>query len=350
MVVKQRRATLTHIAEQTGVSTSTVWRALNGGARIDSRTRERIIAAANQLGYLLASEEVGPEPQSKGLAVVLNYVADGIAGAAHPALSMNHIQRTLYGIERCAEQHGYHLVLNTISNPDNPLPSSIRNRIVCGALLLGGVFSNALVLQIAAAVPAVMVNSFLPDGQIHAVHINYRQAASLAVQHLYELGHRRIALLNGPQFTNTSEEKFGGFLHACYRLGLPLEPELIISAAGFEYEDGVAAAEALLTRTSVSAVVAGTDLLAHGLIDVAATRGQTVPGTLSVVSLYNSEDRAIRRVSPALTGVQVPHEAIGSLAADRLLELLRAPQPPAALVLPAQLQIHQSTAAPAGTL
>lgn len=345
MNTKPRRITLNSIAEETGISISTVSRALNNHESIDPATRARVRQVAQRLGYKgLGTEE--RRGKNRVMSVLLNWSDQNVLVSSSTSRygSFNHIQNMLISVEQAAETNGYHLMINSIKGLSDGIPSSIRTQFADGALILGGMVENGLVEQIAEAVPTIFVSSFLPSGKVHALHINYRQSTANAVDHLVELGHRRIAFLNGPSSTNTSTEKLAGYLQSCWSHKLPLEPSLVVAANGFEFRDGIEAATGLFQQAEFTALVAGTDTLARGAIQAAEGRELRVPQDLSVASAYNTEEDAARPGLLPLTGVQVPYQLIGRLAVERLLEIMRRPLSPSATVLYPELKIGSSTA------
>lgn len=349
MVTTKSRATLHHIAKEVGVSASTVSRALNNRERIDPETRARVQAAAERLGYRQAG---GAEAPARTMAIAV--ICDRMQGGTRTSLPANlygtfdHIQSMLFSVEQAASAHNYHMVLNSIQASEGELPSSVRSRFVDGVILMGGSFPDRLVEQIAAEVPTVFLASYTAERPVDSVRINYRLGAEQAVGHLGGLGHRRIALLNGPNSTNTSAEKLSGFLSGCHRHGIALGAELVVAAPGFFLEDGAQVAEGLLNHGGFTAVIAGTDILAYSFILAAERRGLQIPGDISVVSLYNSDERDVREGPVPLTGIHVPYDQLGHLAVERLLSIITQPQPPVETLLRAEFVVKGSTAPPKG--
>ena len=344
MTIKRRRITLHNVAAEIGTSTSTVSRALNNHDSIDLETRIRVRQVADRLGYK-APRTDERRGANRVLSVILNLADEDPELRARPSRygSFGHIQRMLFSIEQAAQARGYHLILNSTPVAPDELPPSVRTHFVDGVVVLGGLIADPLVESIAREVPTVFVSSYLPTGGVHAIHINYRLGTVLAMEHLVALGHRRIALLNGPSATNTSAEKLAGYLQACWQHDLPLDRMLVVDAPGFELHEGRRATAQLLEHARFTALVAGTDVLAHGAIEAAEARGVHIPSDLSVVSLYNSLEQLTQEKSVALTGVQVPFARIGEIAVDRLLALLAEPSPPRATVLYPELVIGDSS-------
>lgn len=343
-MTKQSRITLHTIAQEAGVSTSTVSRVLNNYEHTDATTRARVQRIASRLGY--KGPAANDQRAQNNVLSVIMYWVDPSHSKHDPASGYNtsdHAPSILFSIEQTAQAHGYHLILNSFPATVTDLPSSIHTRFAGGALLLGGLVEDTVIELIAREVPTVFVGSFVVSGSVSAVHIDYRLGASQAVAHLIALGHRHIALLNGPLGTNTSTAKRAGFLEACWSHDLPLERSLVVDAGSFDYADGRAAAEQLLAQGRFTALVAGTDVLASGALAAVQARGLRVPQDISIVTLYNAHENLMYQADFELTGVEVPFKLIGQLAVERLLALIANPQPPTATVIYPEFKIGASS-------
>lgn len=332
------------IAQEAGVSTATVSRVLNNHPKIDADTRSRVIAIADQLGYKGASA-----PRAN-LSMALSVILDrpGQTPAEGDVLgddygSFLHIQRMIVSIEQATQAQGYQLMLISMATLQRELPPAIQQRGVDGAIVIGGYFPEKLIAEVAQAVPTVIAGGALPSSAAHAVHMNYQRSAAEVVDHLVGLGHRRIALLNGPRSSLTSAEKLGGYCQRCAYHGLELDSSLIIYADSFDIRDGYAATEQLFRQGSFTALVGATDVLCQGALQVAHTRGLELPRDLSLVSLYNSGQSLMWPSLQPLTGVRAPHELVGQLAVERLLAQIAQPSAPMETVVPAELRLGASS-------
>lgn len=345
MSTSTRRATLQQIAEEVGISVSTVSRALNNRAQIDASTRTRVQAVAERLGYRTNRIE---EPRERGLALaVIMSASTQLNEAQTSRLDYNesdHIQRMLFTIQQVAQERDYHIVLNTDTGIPGVLPSSVRTHFVDGALLVGGQFSDAMVEAIAREVPTVFVASYLPSGRVHAIHADYRHGVLQAMHYLVELGHKRIGFVNGPNDTNTSSEKLAGYLQGCFEHQLPINHESIVNAENFNVNAGAAAAEALFARGEWTAVVAASDVLARGVLQYAQQHTIAVPEQISIVSLYNDAEDVHYQERVQLTHVRPLHSLLAQLAVDQLVALIKEPNlSPVNTVVPIELVLGASS-------
>jgi LacI family transcriptional regulator len=346
MTDRSRRATLQQIAEEIGISISTVSRALNNRAQIDAGTRVRVQEVAERIGYRVGR---GEEPRERGMAIAV--ITSAASPVAEPPATgraqSDHIQRMVFTFEQVAGELGHHIVLNSDTGVPNVLPSSIRTHFADGALLLGGQFDDALVEQIAREVPTVFVASFLPSGAAHAVYADYRAGVLLALGHLVAQGHRRIGFINGAMNTNTSRMKLAGYLQACFEHGLPVDPRDIVNADNFNLQCGARAAEELLARGSYTALVCASDVLARGALQFARSRGVSVPEQLSLVSLYNDAADHLYPDPLSLSRVYLDHSLLARLAITQLLQVVAQPGlPPVGIVVPVAFAAGTSSAPP----
>jgi LacI family transcriptional regulator len=192
----------------------------------------------------------------------------------------------------------------------------------------------------------VLVNRRLEQAAVPSVVGDDRAGIGLVVEHLAELGHRRIAHLGGPQELSTGRLRYQGFVEAMEAAGLELDPMLVlIGDALIESEGARLCAELLDRGREFSAIVAANDLMALGCYDVLEQRGIACPAAVSVTGFNDMPFAAHFR--PPLSTVRIPHYQLGSRSAELLLELLQDPEaPPSQELLEPELILRASTAAP----
>jgi LacI family transcriptional regulator len=143
----------------------------------------------------------------------------------------------------------------------------------------------------------------------------------LAVKHLAELGHTRIAHIGGPQFLSTGLDRYQGFVSWMGLVGLEVDPQLVSFADWYHEDPGAKAFWSLLDRRAdFTGVVAANDLIAIGCYDVLNDLGKSIGREVSIVG-YNDMPFA-DKLSPPLTTVHIPHYQIGVRSADLMLEML----------------------------
>src|SRR5919112_4296982 len=336
-------ATLRDVAAAAGVHPATASRALNPDTRslVNAETAQRVLDAAAALGYR-------PNPIARGLNTSRSYTI----GVVLPDLRNPLFPPIARGIEERLEPAGYtSLIANTDNEPERERLSfdALRARQVDGFITASAQREHPLLLEIAAnGRPIVLVNRAMDDDALPSVVPDDRHGMRQAVEHLLALGHRRIAHLAGPFTVSTGVHRYEGFVQGLEAAGCAVEPELVRRGERFTEEEGNRTCRELLASgREFTAVLAANDLMALGCIDALREAGLDCPVDVSVVG-FNDMDWSAR-LSPPLTTVRVPHQRLGTEAADLLLERLADPGAPARhVVLPAELVVRGSTARATG--
>ena len=337
--------TLRDVARVAGVHPATVSRALNEETRslVNQETAQRVLRAAQELGYR-------PNPIARGLKTNRSYTI----GVLIPDLTNPLFPPILRGIEDRLELAGYTpLVANTDNDPERELfdCQAMRARQVDGIIAATARSDHRLLDELmAAGIELVLVNRRLEGSPISSATPDDREGIRLAVQHLVELGHERIAHLAGPLDYSTGGDRHHGFMEEMRAAGLEPDPDLILVGEAFTESEGARLCAALLASgRELTAIAAANDLLALGCYDVFAERGVDCPRDISVVG-FNDMPFA-GRFQPPLTTVHIPHYDIGVAAAELLLEELSAgaEERPRHRRLRPHLVVRGSTAAPPGS-
>jgi LacI family transcriptional regulator len=337
--------TLRDVAVMAGVHPATASRALNPGTRslISARTADRVLRAAEQLGY-----------QPNAVARSLRTSRSSSIGVVVPDLTNPLFPPIVRGIEDALAPHGYVLlIVSTDNDPahEDGLIASLRSRSIDGLILATARLGHPLLADPGlAGIPIVLVNRRLEGVALPSVTADDASGIHAAVAHLVSLGHRRIAHIAGPQDTSTGIARLRAFRSAMHENGLPVDAALIRrTSAWLEDEGARALAELLDAGRPFSAVFAGNDLLALGCYDVLAERGLRCPDDLSVVGFNDMP--MVDKLQPALTTVRIPHYDIGWEAGRIMLdELTRGERQPKAVLMPVSLSVRHSTAPPSGDL
>jgi LacI family transcriptional regulator, galactose operon repressor len=298
---------------------------------------------------LRAAEEVGyrPNPIARGLKTNRSYTV----GVLIPDLTNPLFPPILRGIEDRLEVAGYtSLIANTDNDPERELldTQAMRARQVDGIIAATARRDHGLLDEVVAAgLELVLVNRWLPGIPISSATADDRRGQRLAVEHLIELGHRRIAHISGPLDYSTGFDRHEGFLVAMEEAGLHPDPDLIVVSEAFTESEGARLCGRLLDGGGdFTAVAAANDLLALGCLDMFAERGVDCPGEISVVGFNDMPFAA--RFQPPLTTIHIPHYKIGSAAAELMLERLQgADGEPRHIRLEPTLVVRSSTSAPA---
>lgn len=301
--------TMKMVAERAGVSTALVSLVMRGAPNVSDHRRERVLRAADELGYrpnVLARNLASRRTNTIG--VVLNDfhntffadVADAIQAAADRAG-----YRLLYGNAK-----------HSVEGEAEAVETFLQLR-VDGIILAGSM--DAPSVEMAARTAAVVIVGRYEHGErVDTVNTDDRAGAQLAVDHLVSLGHRRIAHIDGSDGAGASE-RAQGYREAMHRHGL--DGEILIATGDYTEEGGHAGATQLLASTPrPTAVFASNDLGAIGALDAFTTAGLHVPDDMSLVGFDNTSLTSMSYVS--LTTINQPTDEIGHEAIELITRRL----------------------------
>ncbi len=338
------RATITDVAAEAGVHPSTVSRVLNGHAAsaIRPATRERIVTAADRLGY-----------RPSALARSLRLRRTLTLGMLVPDITNPFFSSIIKGAEDAARERGYNLILcNSEDEPDREATylRVLRERHVDGLLIASSQMADDTIGGLRdEGFPFVLLNRATQDRDDLAVVVDNHAAAMEVVAHLAALGHRRVGHIAGPQNTTTGVDRLEGYRAGVQRHGLAAEPGLVVEADAFSEEAGSRALEIMLAGPArPTAVFAANDLIAIGMLQRLRGMGARVPRDLSIVGFNDIPLAGL--LEPALTTVRVPQLEMGVVGAHLLIDRLAGrPVGDVRRTLPTELVIRASSAAPAAT-
>jgi LacI family transcriptional regulator len=340
MAATRARATITDVASEAGVHPSTVSRVLNGhaGSTIRPATRERVLAAADVLGY-----------RPSALARSLRLQRTLTLGMLVPDITNPFFSSIIKGAEDAARERGYNLILcNSEDQPEREAAylQLLRERQVDGVLIASSQMADETIEGLRAdSFPFVLVNRAAQDGEDLAVVVDNHAAAVEVVAHLAALGHRRIGHIAGPQNTTTGRDRREGYEAGVRAHGLAHEPALVVEADAFSEDAGDRALGMMLAGPArPTAVFAANDLIAVGMLQRLRRIGVRVPDDLSIVGFNDIPLAGL--LEPALTTVRVPQLAMGVAGAHLLIDRLEGrPIGEIRLTLPTELIIRASSAA-----
>jgi LacI family transcriptional regulator len=321
--------TIRDVAERSGFSSATVSIVLNNAplARyIPDTTKERIQRAAAHLGYrpnLFARSLRGRRSLTVGVMVF---------DMTDPYCTL-----VLRGIENTLYQSSFLPILTDVHNErsrfERYLEMLLDRRIEGLVVLANWLFVDINVLADLEKnnIPTAIVGRELKNDNISSVIVDNNLGARAALEHLYSLGHRKIAFIRGPRQLSDTEPRWRGVRSIARERGLELDPRLIVDLPESgdplsSFEQGYKLTEELLqqSRRRFTALMAFDDMTAFGAIRALAKAGIRVPDQCSVVGFDDVSPAAI--YSPALTTVRQPMEAMGTAAATIVLEAINATQ------------------------
>ena len=322
--------TIRDVAQAAGVHISTVSRAFSGSHLVKAETRERVLAAAAELGY---RPNQTARALTTGRTQNLGLIVADIANPFFPPLIKSAQSR--------ARLSGYQVFVADTDEDPRAEEELLRTlaRQVDGLVLVSPRLANEEIATLGGEVPLVLVNRRVPG--LCAVLMDVAHGATLAVEHLAGLGHRRLLLAGGPKTSWTGAEMRRAAEAACAERRL----ELVLFAPNSPTEKGGIAAARAVVEAGASAVIAYNDLVAVGLIEGLDALGVAVPEQVSVVGI---DDTVVGRLNrPRLTTVAMPTAAAGRAAVDLLIQALEAKgddQATAETTLGTSLVVRDSTA------
>jgi LacI family repressor for deo operon, udp, cdd, tsx, nupC, and nupG len=328
------------VAKRAGVSTATVSRVLSRPDVVSPDTRVRVLKAVERLGY--APNSVAKNLRTLKSRKLLVTVPD----ISNPFFSL-----ILQGIEDTAQKNGYSVLVGDTQHDEHReerYALMLKQKEADGLIFLGHRLPQvaATVVQEMAPHCAPIVNGceFSSELGVPSVHIDNAKAASEAMEHLYDLGHRMIGVVTGPLLSPLSRDRLTGALASARLRGA--EQQVIVTQGDFSIKSGADAADALLCRSSPpSAVFCFNDEMAMGVMGAARRRGLRIPDDLSVVGF--DDIRFAQCTDPPLTTIAQPMREIGEGTVRLLLEILSGSRlTPVSVTLPHTLQIRSSTSAP----
>jgi LacI family transcriptional regulator, repressor for deo operon, udp, cdd, tsx, nupC, and nupG len=328
------------VARRAGVSASTVSRVLSRPNVVSPDTRRKVLETVEQMGY--APNSVARNLRTRRSTKILVTVPD----ISNPFFSL-----IIQGIEGAAQRAGYTVLLGNTQHEEKHeerYARMLKRKEADGLIFLGHRLPKAAAELVEAMAPrcAPVVHGceYSPSLGVASVHIDNTKAAADAMDHLFTLGHRHIAVITGPLVSPLSRDRLHG-VTALARLH-QAENEILVRHGDFSLESGASIAESVLTRRDCpTAVFCFNDEMAIGVIAVAKRHGFRVPEDLSVVGF--DDIRFARHIDPPLTTIAQPMRDIGEGTVRLLLKILNGDEiKPVSVTLPHELTIRSSTAAP----
>jgi LacI family transcriptional regulator len=333
----EHHISLAELAEHLMLAKGTVSAVLNNSphaASIPQHTKDRIWAAARQYNYrpnYLARSLRNKKTYTIG--VLVEEIGDPYGSAV------------ISGIDYALSAHRYFYL--TVSHRHN---SQLLQQY-CDILSMRGVEGIITIDTILADIPdvptiAVAGHRHLPG--VTNIVLDHRKAAAMMLKHLFELGHRDIAVIRGQRFSADSEERFRSICATAEQLQIPIRPELSIQLVEHDLSStpGYRATKELLERNiPFTALIAYNDSSAFGAVRAIREAGLSVPDDISVVGFDDIRENTYH--VPALTTIRQPLSKMGEMAAETLVARIEGWQEyPDTLAVEPELVVRESTSAP----
>ncbi|MBA2890196.1 LacI family DNA-binding transcriptional regulator [Nonomuraea soli] len=337
----RRRVTIADVASRAQVSTTAVSKVLRDAYGVSPAMKERVRAAIEELGYRPHAAARAMRGRTFTVGVML------------PHLRNPFFADIVDGLTDELSGTGYQAILvqgGSTQKAEKAAMDALVDRQVDGILLVAPLLARARLEEVARQVPVVVLGRHERSPHFDAVFDDDETGAELVVNHLIELGHRRIAHIT---HQDNSTARPGDLLHVIradtYRRVMRehgLEDEIAVATTYYSEEGGYDGAQELLRRPSrPTAIFAGADQAAFGVLAAAHDAGLSVPGDLSVAGYDNTKLAALPNIS--LTSIDQPGVVMGGTAGRLLRERIEGRTTAVRFSVGPSLIVRRSTAAPA---
>jgi DNA-binding LacI/PurR family transcriptional regulator len=325
------------LAEYLSLSPATISLVMNnapGASAIAVTTRHRVLEAAKRLNYR-------PNPIARSLRTRQTYTV----GVIVPEFSEGYFTMLMNGIEEHLLQSGYlHFVVSHQGKPDliDEYPRLLTERSVDGFLLVNTALDEALVP------PVVSISGHKKIKGNTNIMLDHDRAALLALKHLYDLGHRRIAFMKGQRQVSDTDVRWEGIMAMAQRVGLKIHSDLCVylETNSWSPELGYPITRDLLARTrDFTAIFCFNDIAAIGAMRAICDAGLRCPDDISVIGFDDISSAAYQ--IPRLTTVRQPLRRMGEIAVQTLLKRIQTPGEayPEIIMFEPELMVRESTSA-----
>jgi len=333
---EERPVSLKTLAEYLGLSPATISIVVNdapGAKSIPPKTRERVLDAAKKFNF-----------KPNFLARSLRTRQSFTIGVIVPEFSEGYFTMVMNGVEEHLLQAGYlHFVVSHQGRPDliDGYPRLLTERAVDGFILVNTQLHDAV------SVPVVSISGHKKMRGVANIMLDHDHSAALALQHLYDLGHRDIAFMKGQPHALDSESRWLSIRQIAERIGIRMRPELCvhIHTNSWSPELGYPVVRDLLaSRRDFTAIFCFNDIAAIGAIRAIVDAGLRCPQDISIVGFDDITSAAFH--TPSLTTIRQPLRRMGEMAAQLLLKRIQNPNEayPDTVMFEPELMVRESTA------
>ena len=332
--------TIEDLSRQLRLSRSTVSKALNDRSDVSRATRERVLRAADSLGYQpsAAARSLRRQRTDK-LGLVVNYAIHAVS---------DFLAELIPAMATAAEDAEYNLILYTAMAGDaRRIKDLCRSREVDGIIVVWPPASSETValsrLMRGENMPHIVLPRRLRDDGVSYVAADHVQGASLLTEHLINLSHRRIGFVRRPEVYETDADRHEGYCRGLRGAGIAYDESLVVISESANSDDVERTFRAFLAlRQPPTAILFFTDPMAISAMRLARQWGIRIPEDLSVAGYDGVLSSAA--ATPALTTVRQPMGEMGRLAVETLLrQIAEGSYEPRQITLPVSLLARDSS-------
>lgn len=310
--------TIYDIARMAGVSTATVSKVLNGRSDVGKRTIEKVKRIIEESGYQ-------PNSIARGLATKKSNTV-GVFFQDHLNTGFRHhfLQDILASFKDVIGENGYDLIFFANNHPENQVETfeaRAKNRNVDGLLLLGVPRTDPNLIGIAqSGIPCMSIDLDLIGSKANYICSDNVGGAMMAIDHLVEMGHSKIAFISDVFVTKPGSDRLIGFKKAMEKHKLPILSKWILPG-DFSEKGGYRSVKQLLESADLpTAIFCAGDMMAIGAMQAIRERGLKIGEDVSLIGF--DDITLLKYVTPRLTTIRQKKEIMGQLAAKELLKLM----------------------------
>jgi DNA-binding LacI/PurR family transcriptional regulator len=305
---------ISEVARRAKVSTATVSRTINGSDSVTPETAEKVLRVIRAMGY---HPDTNARALASGKSRLLGLIISDIANPFFPEL--------VKSFEEMGLQNGLEvLVANTSYDPERMVHCVRRlmERKVDGVAVMTSEMDKDLISQMAKRqIPMVFLDTGKVRNLVSNIKVDYGMGIREAVDHLFQLGHRRIGFISGPSDLRSAMTRRSAFLKWFEHYGLLLD-EKLIESGNHKMDGGDAAMRRLLALSPrPTALVASNDLTAFGALHAISGAGLRVPEDISIVGFDDIE--LCQVTQPPLTTIRLSRRELGEIAFEALHTIIR---------------------------
>lgn len=297
-------ATIKDIANRLGVSVSTVSKGLNGASDISEELRQMVLDTAVEMGY--ATKRSKKTENRKLCIFIENMNYESIDEFGYDIV---------LGFKQNAFRHNWDVDIVPITptfQTEEKYDTYMLKNGYCGAFLVGFALHDEWMRQLEdTTMPTVLFDNFIANNpNVCYIGTDSYEGIGMAVNHLYKLGHRDIAFLNGSLYSMVSDQRQEAFESSMTELGLEIRPDLM--ARGYYVSDSAKYHVPGFLAAGATAIVCGNDLIAKGVMEECVQRGFRVPEDISVIGFDDISLAAT--YNPPLTTIRQERNELGKCA------------------------------------
>jgi LacI family transcriptional regulator len=312
------RPTIRDVAKKAGLSLSTISLVINNKGYVSAIKKQKVLRIIKELDY-------HPQRSARGLASQLSGNIGFILTEDHFSQSEPFYTRIFLGTEFEARKHNYYILLTTVKRnfkKTHEVPRFFLEHNVDGVIIAGKIGPSWIEYINSKHIPLLLVDYVAP--RVSSITIDNSAGAELVVQHFLKGGHKKIGFIGGDIGHPSIHERFTQYHNVLLAAGItPSEQWYHIAQSNTTSADGYEAAKKVFSGNDnkPTAMFAANDAMAVGCMQYLKENGFRIPGDIAIAGFDNIEAGLL--VEPRLTTVNVHREEMGSLAVQRIVEMVK---------------------------